>query len=73
MFVKKGTDLSCYTDTEKTLLHQNWENSLSRALAYCLTLGTIYIVLLGFIIIYETYQVHNHYVILTLSGSHIVS
>ena len=44
--------------TEKILLHQSLENTLGRALAYCLTVVTIYIVLLGLIIIYETYQVN---------------
>ena len=40
------------------MLSQHWENCLSRGVIYCMTVLIIYIVLLGFIIIYEPYQVY---------------
>ena len=53
----EGIDLRCYPETEKVLLEQLWGNSCNRAVIYCLTVITFYFLLLGGIIVYETYQV----------------
>ena len=55
----QGIDLRCYPETEKVVLEQLWGSSCNRAVAYCLTVITFYLLLLAGIIMYETYQVRE--------------
>ena len=55
----EGTDLHCYSESEKVELELLWETSCSRALVYCLTVLALYFILLAAIILYETYQVSS--------------